>query len=83
MGACAYAAEGDAVDFLVFLEGIAGKLYADVAEDSAVVVGVVASVLGARTAFDLLTESAFIVAATTADDETSPVAGLTAAFGLG
>ena len=46
-GAGTYAAEGDAVDFFVFLEGIAGKLYAYVAEDSAVVVGIAASVFGA------------------------------------
>ena len=73
-------AERESVNLLVGGEGVAGKLYAHVADDAAVVVVVVAAVLGARAALDLHLD--LIVASLAADDETAPVARLTAASGI-
>ena len=75
-------AESDAVDFLVLLEGVSGKLDADVAQHAGVVVVVRAAVLGARASLNLLAEYALVVAGLAADDQAAPVAGLALALCL-
>ena len=67
--------EGDTVDLLVGLEGIAGKLDTDITECSGRVAIVVATVLRARATLNLLL--GLVVLGTTAEDQSSPVARTT------
>ena len=80
--ASAYRAQGETIDFLVFLEGITGKLDAHILQRATVVVGVGATMLGARTTLDLLGQHAIVVGSLTADDQATPVARTTAACSL-
>ena len=75
-----YGTEGDTVDFLVGLEGIACKFHAYITQHTRVVGSVLAAVLGARAAFDLRLAS--IVGCTAAEDESAPVAGFALPLGL-
>ena len=76
----AYGTERQTVDFLVCCERIAGEFDTYVAQNSGVVVVIVAAVFGARTTFNLLLRS--VCASLAAEDDAAPVARPAAAGSL-
>ena len=76
LGAITHRTKCEAVNLLVLLEGIAGKLDAHVAQYSRIVGIVIAAVLGARTTLNLLL--LLVVLSFTAENDASPVTGFAA-----
>lgn len=75
--AAAHRAKGKTIDFLILLERIAGELYAHIFQDTGVILSIIAAVLCAWTTLYLLCENAIVVWCLSAEDDTTPVAGLT------
>ena len=75
-----YRTEGQTINLLILLEWITGKLDAYIAQGSRVVSIICAAMLGTRTALYLLLS--LVVLSLTAENDTTPVARLSAAGSL-
>ena len=82
LSATTHTSECYTIDFLILLEWITGKFHTYITEHTAVILRIIATMLGARTTFYLLSEHAFIVCSFTADDESAPITRLTTALRL-